>query len=81
MGGGRVQKVRTGRLVERDVAFWRRRGSLFVGAVEVVVWTTTEIGEALHVPEVGTEVCEVVDIEVGVDEVDCNVDLGAEIAA
>lgn len=57
------------------------QGLLDVCAIKIVVWAATQGGEAEFIVQVGTGVCEMVDVEAGVDVVDCVVDVVVEIAA
>ncbi len=48
---------------------------LDVGAVEIIVWSAAQGGEAEFVIEIRTEICEVVDVEAWVYVVCCVVDI------
>ena len=66
---------------DQVVCGWGVDGFLDVGPVEVVIGAGTEGGETELVPEVGAEVCKMIEVEAGVDVVGCGDDVAPNIAA
>ena len=63
------------------VGWWGVDYFLHVCTVEVVVWSSSKTGESEVVPEIWTEVCQMIDVEARVDVVDGVVNIIVNITA